>query len=79
MQLLKGQNSVFSYTIVVTLFSGSPLCVSDGKLGRTWKQRFHIKAIDKWVLGGAEAPTNFWHLYLKDVAQSTQHTTAYDV
>ena len=32
------------------------------------------KAVDKWMLGGAEAPPNFWHLYLKDIAhsQSTQ-------
>ena len=31
------------------------------------------KAIDKWVLGGAEAPPNFWYLYLKDIAHS--HST----
>ena len=77
--IIEGAKLCFSYTIVVTLFSGSPLCASDGKLGRTWKQGFHIKAIDKWVLGGAEAPPNFWHLYLKDVAQIAQHTTAYDM
>ena len=29
--------------------------------------------IDKWVLGGAEAPPNFWHLYLKNIAHS--HST----
>ena len=28
------------------------------------------KAVDKWVLGGAEAPQNFWYLYLKDIAHS---------
>ena len=22
------------------------------------------KAIDKWVLGGAETPPNFWHFYV---------------
>ena len=32
-----------------------------------------FKAVDKWVLGGAEAPPNFWHLYLKDIAHS--HST----
>ena len=26
--------------------------------------------IDKWVLGSAEAPPNFWYLYLKDIALS---------
>ena len=36
------------------------------------------KGIVKWVLGGAEAPPNFWHFYVKGIA-STQHTTAYDV
>ena len=30
-------------------------------------------AVDKWVLGGAKAPPNFWHLYLKDIAHS--HST----
>ena len=30
-------------------------------------------AVDKWVLGGAEAPPNVWHLYLKDIAHS--HST----
>ena len=33
----------------------------------------------KWVLGGAEAPSYFWHFYVKDIAHSAQHTTAYDV
>ena len=37
------------------------------------------KAVDKWVLGGAEAPPNFCHLYLKDAANSAQHTTDYGV
>jgi len=31
------------------------------------------KAVDKWVLGGAETEPNF---YVKDIAHSTQHTTA---
>ena len=31
------------------------------------------KAINKWVLGDAEAPPNFWHLYLKDVAHTLQY------
>ena len=26
---------------------------------------YSTKAVDKWVLGGAEAPPNFWHLYVK--------------
>ena len=37
------------------------------------------KAVDKWVLGGAEAPENFCHFYVEGIAHSTQHTTAYDV
>ena len=38
------------------------------------------KAIDKWVLEGAEALPNFWHsIIMKDIAHSAQHTTAYDV
>ena len=24
-------------------------------------------------------PPNFWHFYVKDVARSAQHTTAYDM
>ena len=37
------------------------------------------KAVDKWVLGGAETPPKFLNFYVKDLAHSTQHTTAYDV
>ena len=29
------------------------------------------KAVDKWVLGGVEAPPNFWHLYIAH-SHSTQ-------
>ena len=32
----------------------------------------HIKAVDKWVLGGAEAPPIFWYFYVKDIAHSGQ-------
>ena len=35
------------------------------------------EAVDNWVLGGAEAHPNIWHLCLKAVAHNTQHTTAY--
>ena len=35
------------------------------------------KAVDKWVLGGVEAPPNFWHFYVKCLTHSAQHTTAY--
>ena len=41
--------------------------------------QFVAKAVDKWVLGGAEAPPNFWHFYVKRIAHSTQHTTVYDM
>ena len=37
------------------------------------------KAVDKWVLGGAEADPNFLPFFVKDVVHSVQHTTAYDV
>ena len=36
-----------------------------------------IKAIDKCVLGGAEAPPKFWHFCVEGIAHSSQHTTAY--
>ena len=26
------------------------------------RHTFNFKAVDKWVLGGAEGPPNFWHL-----------------
>ena len=29
-----------------------------------------VKAVDKWVLGDAEAPPNVWHSYLNDIANS---------
>ena len=35
------------------------------------------KAIDEWVLGSAEAPSNFGHV--KGKAHSTQHTTVNDL
>ena len=38
-----------------------------------------FKAVDKWVLWGAEALPNFWHLYVKGKAHSAQHTTANDM
>ena len=34
------------------------------------------KAVDKWVLGDAEAPLSFWPFYVKG---KTQHTTANDM
>ena len=38
-----------------------------------------FKAVDKWVLWGAEALPNFWHFYVKCKAHSAQHTTANDM
>ena len=35
--------------------------------------QFVAKAVDKWVLGGAEAPPNFWHFYVKCIAHT--HST----
>ena len=37
------------------------------KIELTFVSSCMLKAVDKWVLGGAEAPPNFWHLYLKDI------------
>ena len=36
------------------------------------------KAIDNWVLVGAEAPQNFWHFCVKGIVHSAQQLP-YDV
>ena len=40
------------------------------------KHQLLLKSVHKWVVGGAEAPPNFCHLYtMQDVVHSAQLTT----
>ena len=43
------------------------------------REIYIVKAVNKSVLGGAKAHQIFWHFYVKDIAHSTQYTTAYDM